>query len=249
MRAMKPCWVVGLTLLSLGSSRAEPASVASIEPAQLVEYAEQPEPVRELIDYALSLTREELAYRFGSNDPDKDGMDCSGTVQHTLRAVGVERVPRSSHTIYRWAKRAGNLTPTGGVTSTKDPIFADLRPGDLLFWEGTYDAGDRDPPISHVMIYLGRLREDGRGVVFGASSGRRFRGKRIHGVSVFDWEVPSAESSAGFVAFGPPPGLRTSDGTAATGPSGAPAVEVAEREEKKNAVKSFLEKLFEKRQP
>jgi hypothetical protein len=118
------------------------------------------------------------------------------------------------------------------VTSTEDPVFAKLKPGDLLFWEGTYDSGERDPPISHVMIFLGTLKADGKGVMFGASSGRRYRGKTIHGVSVFDWEVPQEDSDSKFVAYGPIPGLRSGRGE-------DPPV-------KANVLKSVLEILFRK---
>ncbi len=199
--------VVGLTLLGHGVSFAEPASVASIEPEDLVEYEDSPPEVKKLIDFALDLTKKELSYTFGSNSPEKKGMDCSGTIQCTLSNVGVEGVPRSSHTIYRWADAAGELTSVRGVKSLDDPAFDELKPGDLLFWEGTYETAERDPPISHVMLFLGTLKKDGQGVVFGASSGRRYRGKRIHGVSVFDWRLPSSRSKSKFVAYGPVPGL------------------------------------------
>ena len=119
------------------------------------------------------------------------------------------------------------------MTTTEDPVFADLKPGDLLFWEGTYETGERLPAISHVMIYLGTLKEDGEGVVFGASSGRRYRGKTIHGVSVFDWDVPDGESKSRFVGFGPIPGLRRDE------VKPAPL-------EKPNPLKTFLENLFKK---
>ncbi|MEX2580568.1 MAG: NlpC/P60 family protein [Verrucomicrobiales bacterium] len=206
---IKSCWVVGLTLLlDLSPARAQPASVASIEPEELVEYEDQPRRVRELIDYALSLTKQDLSYKYGSNSPRKMGMDCSGTVQHTLAEIGVKGVPRSSYAMFHWAEENGAVTSTAGAASTGDSVFGSLRPGDLVFWEGTYDTGDRDPPISHVMIYLGKLKKDGKGIVFGASSGRRYRGKRIHGVSVFDWRAPSVGSKSKLVGFGAVPGLR-----------------------------------------
>jgi len=200
--------VIGLTLLTCLFCAAKPASVASINPDDLVEYNDAPEKIRGLIEFALGLTEKELGYTFGSNSPDKGGLDCSGTVQHTLTEAGVKGVPRSSYRIYQWANDAGKLTSTRGVSSTNDPVFENLQPGDLLFWEGTYATADRIPPISHVKLYLGTSKKDGKGVVFGASNGRRFRGKKIHGVCVFDWVVPSATSKSRFVAYGPVPGLR-----------------------------------------
>lgn len=210
-RLSKPCRFVGLTLLTvltIVSARAEKVSVASIKPTDLVEYEAQPEEVKKLIEVSLSLTKKKLGYRFGSNSPKKGGMDCSGTVQWTLSTLGLGKLPRSSWDFYEWVEAAGKLRATSGVTTTEDPLFAELKPGDLLFWEGTYETGDRLPAISHVMIFLGTLKEDGEGVVFGASSGRRYRGKTIHGVSVFDWVVPDEKSKSKFVGYGPIPGLQ-----------------------------------------
>lgn len=203
---MKPCWVLGLTLFSLPAFALEAAAVASISPEDLVEFEHQPAAIQELIRNALSLTEKKLTYQFGSNSPGNAGMDCSGAVQFVLKSSGVVDLPRSSFGFYEWALGKGGLTKTEGVHSTEDPVFSELKPGDLLFWTGTYGT-KRNPPISHVMIFLGRLKADGQGVVFGSSDGRYFRGKRINGVSVFDWTVPSSASKSEFVAFGPVPGF------------------------------------------
>ena len=192
-----------------GGTRGESAvSVATLAAGDLVEYARQPAPVRRLIDKALALTRRDLGYRFGSNSPENGGMDCSGTINHTLASVGL-RPPRTSYDQYQWARKAGGVNEEPGAFHSFDhPAFKRLRPGDLLFWTGTYQTDGRDPPISHVMIYLGTHRGDGRPVIFGASDGRRFRGKRIAGVSVFDFPLPGTDSPSKFIAFGPVPGLR-----------------------------------------
>lgn len=234
IRVLQPCWVLVLTLLSPLLLALEPASVASISPEDLVDFEVQPAPIQQMIQNALSLTREELTYQFGSNSPENPGMDCSGSVQFVLKSIGLEKPPRTSFEFYEWAHQSGNLTATEGVHSTEDPVFETLKPGDLLFWTGTYSTTKRDPPISHVMIFLGRLKEDGEGVVFGASDGRRFRGQRITGVSVFDWKVPSAESTSKFVAFGPIPGFEELQ----------PEMEEAEIEPQK-PLKKILNKLFQ----
>lgn len=239
----RPLQVANLTLIAFlvilvmaaASVSAREAVVVSIEPDDLVEYEAETEPVRKLIEVALDLTKEKLAYRFGSNSPEKGGMDCSGTIQCALMRFGFNEVPRSSSDFHAWASASGRLVPTPEVTSTDDPVFEGLRPGDLLFWEGTYETGDSDRPVSHVMIYLGTLKEDGKGVVFGASSGRRFRGKTLHGVSVFDWEVPREKSESRFVGYGPVPGLS---------PAKEKSVDPAPL--KGNVVKSLLDLLFKK---
>ena len=172
----------------------------------LVGSAGWPEPLQKLIAYALSLTSRKLGYQLGSADPDQGGMDCSGTIHHVLKASGIKEVPRQSGDFYRWAKAAGNLTPVTGIPALADPMLAKLKPGDLLFWSGTYDTGARALPISHVMIYLSRTKA-GKPVMFGASDGRPYQGKRQNGVSVFDFRLPSADSKARLVAYGAVPGL------------------------------------------
>lgn len=180
--------------------------VASLKPGDLREYPELSKPLRQLIDTGLALTSKELGYHYGSCDPATGGMDCSGTVYHTLQALGL-KPPRSSFDMYRWLVDKGVFHSAEGATRAEDPAFAQLQPGDLLFWQGTYDTSGRTPPISHVMIYFGTLKADGKPVVFGASSGRRYRGRAIHGVSVFDLGLPAAESKSRFVGYGPIPGL------------------------------------------
>lgn len=233
-----PCWIIALTLLTLSSGYGESASVATIDSSDLVEYESQPESVKELIDKALALTKKKLSYTYGSNSPANRGMDCSGTVQHTLTLMAEGEVPRSSYGMYHWVKDSGNLVETPGVTETTDSVFSELKPGDLLFWVGTDVTKGRVPPISHVMVYLGTLKKDGKGVVFGASSGRRYRGKRIHGVSVFDWRVPPKSSKAKFVGYGPIPGLVKDEESTSASVETAP--------EKKKVIKSALEFLFKK---
>ena len=56
----------------------------------------------------------------------------------------------------------------------------ELKPGDLLFWTGTYDV-EKDPPVTHTMIYLGKEKKTGKPVMVGASDGRTFEGERSPG--------------------------------------------------------------------
>lgn len=188
--------------------QAQTAVVSSIKPSDLAEFDQQPEAVQKLIKTCLGLTSKNLAYAFGSADPSNGNMDCSGAIQYAIKQQGVEKVPRMSHTFYLWIQEHGRLKKISQVYSPDHTELSTLKPGDLLFWEGTYDVGKRQPPISHVMMYLGKLKSDGNGVMFGSSSGRRFRGKKIHGVSVFDFKVPNEKSKASLVGFGPVPGMR-----------------------------------------
>ena len=85
----------------------------------------------------------------------------------------------------------------------------DLRPGDLLFWMGTYDV-QRDPPISHTMIYLGTEKATHKAVMVGSTDGRSYDGKSRWGVSVFDFKANTQKKSrAAFVGYASIPGLRS----------------------------------------
>lgn len=233
-----PCLTFHLTLfglftVTLPSGRAESTVTRTISASDLVEYDNLAEPVQRLIDIALDLSSRKLTYTFGSNAPSRGGMDCSGTVQYTLQQLGVEKVPRSSYDMYHWVLASGEMTKTPGLSTVNDPVLAKLQPGQLIFWEGTYQTKDRNPPVSHVMIYLGTLKADGLGVTFGASDGRRFRGVTCYGVSVFDWQMPRPDSSSKIIGYGPIPTLAV--------PS---AVAIKVETKPKDPLKALLENLL-----
>lgn len=202
-------------ILALGISTAlgiqtaqclQKAQVSSLKPEELAEYGSLSKELQVLLRYGLELTTENLRYEYGSNDPGSGGMDCSGTVSHILNHAGYP-APRMAHLIYLWAKEAGTLIPVKNCHSLNDSQLSRLRPGDLLFWEGTYDTGERNPPISHVMIFLGHEKSNGRAVMVGASSGRYYAGRPRHGVSVFDFALPLPKANSKFVAYARVPGI------------------------------------------
>jgi cell wall-associated NlpC family hydrolase len=139
-------------------------------------------------------------------------MDCSGFVTYVLTSVGLKDVPRDSSEQYTWLRKAGKFE---AVISRKEDSFelANLKPGDLLFWTGTYKI-ERDPPITHVMIYLGREKGTHHRIMIGASDGRSYRGESRYGVSIFDFNTTpptqtlEARLSPIFVGYGHPPGIR-----------------------------------------
>src|SRR6266850_2358479 len=138
---------------------------ATLSPEAITGFENYPPKVQQLLNSALELTTRNLDYKYGSADPDNGGMDCSGFVYFVLKQNGVEGVPRDSSEQYIWVRRAGKFEP---VVSRKEDSFEfdNLKPGDLLFWTGTY-AIQRDPPITHAMIYLGREKKTGARVMVG----------------------------------------------------------------------------------
>jgi peptidoglycan DL-endopeptidase CwlO len=185
----------------------------SLSPDQIDGYETDPAKVREILDAGLALTKENLGYTYGSADPKSGGMDCSGFIYYLLKQNGFPDVPRDSSQQYVWVRKAGDFY---AVLSRKEDSFEfnNLKPGDLLFWRGTYNI-DRDPPITHTMIYLGREKRTNKRVMIGSSDGRTYDGKQRWGVSVFDFKMPpppqsgDAKISPVFVGYGRIPGLVT----------------------------------------
>jgi cell wall-associated NlpC family hydrolase len=184
---------------------------ATISASQIAGYENYSEPIRKVVDLALELTTRNLDYKYGSADPANGGMDCSGFVFYVLTQNGVRDVPRDSSQQYVWLRKAGTFK---AVNSRHEDTFEldELKPGDLLFWTGTYSI-ERDPPITHAMIYLGR-KKGGERVMVGASDGRTYEGESRYGVSVFDFKMPRARTktdegrtSPSFIGYGRVPGL------------------------------------------
>ena len=183
------------------------AAVTSIEPEALVGFEHYAPQLQQLIRDALALTKLNLTYTFGASNPKQGGMDCSGTIWYLLNGLGLKGVPRQSNEMAGWVQSNTLLHRTLTATSLKDPEFAALQPGDLLFWSGTYETSPRKIPVTHVMLYLGKLKKSGKAVVFGASDGRVYQGERRTGVSVFDFSVPSEGSASSFYGYGLIPGV------------------------------------------
>src|SRR5437879_5619351 len=183
----------------------------SLSPDEIVESDSYPPKVRQVIDAGLALTKQNLGYTYGSADPKNGGMDCSGFIYYVLQQNGLPDVPRDSSQQYVWVRKAGNFNAV--LSRHEDSFeFDALKPGDLLFWRGTYNI-DRDPPITHTMIYLGRDKRTKKRVMFGSSDGRTYDGKQRWGVSVLDFKLPpppttgDAKISPVFVGYGRIPGL------------------------------------------
>ena len=183
----------------------------TLSPEEIVEYDTYPPKVRQIIDTGLALTKQNLGYTYGSADPKNGGMDCSGFIYYVLQQNGFPDVPRDSSQQYVWVRKAGNFNAV--LSRHEDSFeFDALKPGDLLFWSGTYNI-DRDPPITHTMIYLGREKRTKKRVMIGASDGRTYDEKQRFGVSVFDFKLPpppnsgDAKISPVFVGYGRIPRL------------------------------------------
>ena len=188
---------------------------SSLDSSELKEFATQPDRVKQLLESALALTRRNLTYTYGSADPSRGGMDCSGFIYYVLQAAAFPDAPRQANEQYIWVRKKSVFW---AVLSKKSDTFEikELQPGDLMFWTGTYDI-DRDPPVTHTMIYLGTSKKTGKTLMVGSSDGRTYEGAKRNGVSVFDFHVASSAPKGGapangrspiFAGYGPIPGMR-----------------------------------------
>lgn len=122
-------------------------------------------------------------------------MDCSNTIRFIARdALGL-KLSRVASGQYWELDQAGKITKApwrDGKVDT-DRLLDQMASGDLVFWEWTYDI-KRSPPITHVMIYLGR---DKKGIprMAGSSSGKN------GGVGIYRFD-PNADMGGVRSAFG-----------------------------------------------
>ena len=196
--------LVAITSIATAEDLARPGI---LQPEDLREYESLDGLRRRIVNESLDLAAKDswLKYQFGSADPDSGGLDCSGAVFYILQRAGVDP-PRSSAAQFTWVKDEKALTEVPStVASTGDTAFKDLRPGDLLFWSGTYEPTDgRTVPVSHVQIFLGHEKTTGEPVMVGSSDGRTYRGTKRGGYGVFDFKLPKPESKAKFLGYGLP---------------------------------------------
>lgn len=128
-------------------------------------------------------------------------MDCSNTARWLYLNAAGHQLPRTASDQYETLRTARRLWR---VNASDTRWRSRLRPGDLLFWENTYRP-KRKPPVTHVMVYLGR-NPDGSMRMAGSQNSR--------GVDLYTFrpEAPSGgytwflwfKRPGRFVAFGRP---------------------------------------------
>ncbi|WP_386818494.1 C40 family peptidase [Luteolibacter algae] len=181
-----------------------------IETSELKDFSELESRRRELLETAIETAKEVtgMPYLYGGNTPADGGFDCSGAIHFILHKIGLNP-PRTSSDQYLWVKKYSEIhTVSSAATSPDDHSLAQLEPGDLIFWSGTYEPNDqRQTKITHVAIFLGYEKKDGRAVMINATNGRSYRGKKGNGFGVYDFRIPSTASKSRIVGYGTPPGL------------------------------------------
>ena len=202
---MRLLWLVMAGVASTAVAE-EAVKPGTLRVEELAEFESLGAPRKELVRTAVAEGRRLRLgeYVFGSADPDRGGFDCSGSMVFLLNKVGVEP-PRTSAGQWEWLKENGRAVEVPPGATLEDEVFSKLKPGDLLFWAGTYEPTDgRASAVTHVQMYLGREKSDGRRVMIGSSDGRSYRGQKRCGFGVFDFRLPRPGSKARFVGFGSP---------------------------------------------
>jgi len=133
-----------------------------------------------------------LPYVFGGDHPSEGGLDCSGTMKFLLSDIGFPDMPRTSYDQYAWMRKARTLKHSKKIPDHMGGRKG-IKPGDLVFWGGTYDSGHK---VSHVMIYLGQ-GGDGTHYMFGAR-GKSMKGLHGNGVDIFKLDSGYHRNLVGF---------------------------------------------------
>lgn len=183
---------------------------ALVEIRDLADFEGLPADRKKLIEIAIATARDSpwLPYVYGMEDPAQGGFDCSGAMYYVMTEAGL-KPPRSSAAQYAWLleEKRMKVVPAD-AEDYDDASLKALAPGDLLFWStGEVVAGVKALSITHVAMYLGREKKDGRRIMINATDGRSYRGVKANGYGVYDFSLPAREARSKLVGYGTPPGV------------------------------------------
>ncbi len=173
---------------------AQPPMISSLPPPQpihrgLFSFLSGPPPLTDwgsrFIQLARQLGDRGLDYNEDWRPPGESRaitMDCSNTTRYLYRVATSIQLPRTASDQYYYLhlqNKAWDVPQLASGFADCNFLRRNLKPGDLLFWENTYRP-ERQPPITHVMIFLGT---NGRGdwIMAGSQSSRGGEHNRRHG--------------------------------------------------------------------
>lgn len=113
-------------------------------------------------------------------------MDCSNTSRYLYKVTTGIRLPRTASDQYYYLhlqQKAWDVPMTASGFADCNYLRRNLQPGDLLFWENTYKP-ERQPPITHVMIFLG-TNEKGQWIMAGSQSSHGMHNRRHGGPDIY----------------------------------------------------------------
>lgn len=151
-----------------------------------------PEQHKNLVDYARWLGSCRIRYSQRWKPPGESlpwTMDCSNTARFIYYKVLGYRLERTASDQYYILKQKGLVFDAPLIIDGKvdsQTLLSQMRSGDLLFWEWTYNI-KRTPPVSHVMIYLGKTA-DGTPKMVGSASSAAGERTSHGGVDVYTFD-------------------------------------------------------------
>jgi LysM repeat protein len=109
-------------------------------------------------------------------------MDCSNTSRYLYKVTTGIQLPRTASDQYYYLHlqgKAWDVPQTADGWADTNFLRRNLKPGDLLFWENTYRP-ERQPPITHVMVFLG-TNDKGQWIMAGSQTSRGGEHNRRNG--------------------------------------------------------------------
>jgi len=109
-------------------------------------------------------------------------MDCSNTTRYIYKVTTGIQLPRTASDQYYYLHlqgKAWDVPQASDGWADGNFLRRNLKPGDLLFWENTYRP-ERQPPITHVMIFLG-VNDKGQWIMAGSQTSRGGEHNRRNG--------------------------------------------------------------------
>lgn len=163
------------TMAPTGSVIVPPAAPVSPNAVVRIPYKLTPnEAQARLLAESENLAKLDLGYDENWVPPGENqawDMDCSNTSRYLYKKATGIQLPRTASDQYYNLKiqdRAWDVPLDGNDKPDLAYLHRNLRVGDLLFWENTYKP-ERDPPITHVTIFLG-TDEKGNWIMAGSQS-------------------------------------------------------------------------------
>jgi peptidoglycan DL-endopeptidase CwlO len=204
------CWLSVSMALSaqtpepMGEQVRKNGRPAIIATSDLDGFTDLPEDRKRLIDAAIAVVRDSpwLPYTARGSSPADGGFDCSGAMYYVMRKVDLDP-PRTSAAQFQWLKSKARLREMKADATDLLPL-----PGDLLFWgrKATTETGG-ESQITHIAMYLGKEKKDGRQVMINSTDGRSYRGVKANGYGVYDFRLPKPDAAISFMGYGTPPGI------------------------------------------
>lgn len=182
-----------------------------LDTSDLKDFEKLDPPRQKLIETAFTAAKEftGMPYLFGGNGVKDGGFDCSGAMYHVLRKAGLNP-PRTSSALFLWVKSESIMHMVSAeAKDLSHASFSNLKAGDLVFWSGTYlPTVKRLTNITHVGMFIGYEKKDGRPVMINASNGRSYRGIIQNGFGVNDFRIQKIGATSIMVSYGTPPKLK-----------------------------------------